>query len=97
MVKNGQKRCGTEVKLNKKDGRVMVRVMDSGKGISKAERSRLFKKFVRLDNSLKRASGGAGLGLYIAKALAERNGGELKLEESTTRGSVFCLALPLLD
>lgn len=97
LIDNGIKftnKGSVEVKLSKKDGQILIRVEDSGSGIPKAERSRLFRKFVRLDNSLKRSSGGAGLGLYIAKALAERNGGELALESSTARGSVFCLSLP---
>ena len=97
LVDNGIKftdKGAVEVKLGKKDGKIQVLVIDSGKGISKAERGRLFKKFVRLDNSLKRSAGGAGLGLYIARALAERNGGSLDLESSTKEGSTFSLVLP---
>ncbi|MDQ5913888.1 MAG: hypothetical protein QG623_507 [Patescibacteria group bacterium] len=100
LIDNGIKftdKGGVEVKLGKKAGKIQVLVIDSGKGITKAERVRLFKKFVRLDNSLKRSAGGAGLGLYIARALAERNGGSLDLESSGKDGSTFSLLLPLVD
>jgi two-component system phosphate regulon sensor histidine kinase PhoR len=82
------------IKLSKKGSDVLIKVIDSGKGISESEEKRLFRKFVRLDNSLKRDSGGTGLGLYIAKALAERNSGSLELESSSKNGSTFCLKLP---
>ena len=84
-----------KISLSKEKGSVVVRIADSGRGISKEEEPRLFKKFVRLDNSLKRDVGGTGLGLYIAKSLAERNGGELILEKSSKTGSTFKLSLPI--
>jgi signal transduction histidine kinase len=83
-----------EIKLKLNARNIEIRVIDSGKGIRKDEEKRLFKKFVRLDNSLKREVGGTGLGLYIAKALAERNGGNLSLESSSEKGSTFTLVLP---
>lgn len=97
LIDNGikfTKKGSVEVEVGKKTTGVVIRVVDSGQGISKVEEKRLFRKFIRLDNSLKREVGGAGLGLYIAKALAARNGGELKLEESSKKGSVFRLTLP---
>jgi PAS domain S-box-containing protein len=77
-----------------KTSSVVIYIKDTGEGISKEDQNRLFRKFVRLDNSLKRESGGTGLGLYIAKALAERNGGSLVLENSSNKGSTFSLTLP---
>ncbi len=74
---------------------VLLSVTDTGTGIETADRKRLFKKFARLDNSLTREIGGTGLGLYIAQSLAERNNGEVMLEHSTKKGSVFTLKLPL--
>lgn len=97
LIDNGikfTKKGSVAVEVTKKGSGVAVRVVDSGKGISKVEEKRLFRKFIRLDNSLKREVGGAGLGLYIAKALAQRNGGELILEQSSKKGSVFNLTLP---
>ena len=73
---------------------VLLSVVDTGAGINLEDRKKLFKKFDRLDNSLTREVGGTGLGLYIAQSLAERNGGEVMLEHSTKKGSVFTLKLP---
>lgn len=101
LVDNGIKfteKGSVEVKIAKKNSeKIEVLVKDSGKGIPKDERARLFRKFVRLDNSLKRSAGGVGLGLYIAKALAERNGGLVELESSSKSGSTFSLTLPFTD
>ncbi len=98
LVDNGIKfteKGFVKLSLAKSGKDVVIRVEDSGRGIAKKEVDRLFKKFVRLDNSLKRDLGGTGLGLYIARALAERNGGDLSLEESSKTGSTFKLKLPL--
>ena len=69
-----------------------VRVIDSGVGIPVADVTRIFDRFVQLDPS--RRSEGAGLGLTIAKWIAEAHGGSLTVESSTPRGTTFCLALP---
>ncbi len=74
---------------------VVISVEDSGMGIASEDRRKLFKKFARLDNKLTREVGGTGLGLYIAQSLAQRNGGEVMLEHSTSKGSIFSLKLPL--
>ncbi len=98
LIDNGikfTKKGSVQISVATKNNKVVINVADSGKGISKTEEKRLFRKFIRLDNSLKREVGGAGLGLYIAKALAERNGGELTLKESNSKGSVFSLVLPV--
>lgn len=70
-------------------------IEDSGMGIPADDRKKLFKKFARLDNKLTREVGGTGLGLYIAQSLAKRNGGEVLLEHSSPKGSIFSLKLPL--
>lgn len=83
------------VELKQNTKWVIVSVEDSGMGIPPEDRNKLFKKFVRLDNKLTREIGGTGLGLYIAQSLAKRNGGEVLLEHSTSKGSVFSLKLPI--
>lgn len=83
------------VEIKPHHGWIVISVEDSGLGIASEDRRKLFKKFVRLDNKLTREVGGTGLGLYIAQSLAKRNGGEVILEHSTSKGSVFSLKLPL--
>lgn len=69
-----------------------VRVADHGAGVPASEQARLFAPFYRASNS--RDIPGTGLGLHISKRLAERQGGRLWLEASSTAGSVFALDLP---
>jgi two-component system OmpR family sensor kinase len=70
-----------------------VRIVDSGPGIPTADRERIFERFVRLDAS-GRAPDGAGLGLPIARAIAEAHGGTLVVAHSDASGSTFRLRLP---
>lgn len=72
---------------------VELAVTDSGPGIPEADRDRVFARFVRLDPS--RGREGAGLGLPIARAIAEAHGGTLSLARSDTSGSTFLVCLPL--
>lgn len=70
---------------------VRIRVADSGPGIPEADRARIFDRFVRLDEA--RSRRGAGLGLPIARWIAEVHGGTLVLESSGPSGSTFCATL----
>ena len=57
-----------------------------------ADRDRIFDRFVQLDPS--RRAQGTGLGLTIAKWIAEAHDGSLSLESSGPGGSIFCVVLP---
>jgi signal transduction histidine kinase len=72
---------------------VYVRVKDEGAGIPERDRARIFDRFVQLDAA--RRSEGAGLGLPIARWIAEAHGGTLELEESGAAGTTFRVLLPL--
>ena len=65
---------------------------DTGPGIPAADRERVFERFVRLDPA--RGAGGAGLGLAIARWVAEAHGGTLQIESSGPEGTVFGASLP---
>ena len=71
-------------------GAVEVLVEDQGSGIPLCEQERVFEAFARLD----RERPGAGLGLSIARELAEAQGGRLSLTSEPGRGSTFVLKLP---
>ena len=71
-----------------------VVVADTGPGIADADRDRIFGRLVRLQQARDRDSGGAGLGLPLARALARAHSGELVAEPSTA-GARFCLTLPV--
>ncbi|MFB8271080.1 ATP-binding protein [Streptomyces sp. NPDC055955] len=73
----------------------VVEVGDDGAGVPKAERERIFERFVRLDDARARDDGGAGLGLAIARDVAVRHGGALTARSSPAGGALFELRLPV--
>ena len=81
------------VTLGEHDGTAVVTVADDGPGIPVEERERVFERFTRLDDA-RSADGGAGLGLAIAREIAERHGGSLALTGSGS-GARFVLRLPI--
>ncbi|MFN7974231.1 MAG: ATP-binding protein [Acidobacteriota bacterium] len=74
--------------------RVEVLVRDHGPGVPPAERERIFEPFYRLDPSRSRESGGAGLGLAIARRIALRHGGTLTVGDALGGGALFALSVP---
>jgi heavy metal sensor kinase len=80
------------VSISRLRERVELRVADTGPGIPLEDRERVFQRFVRLDPS--RAAGGAGLGLAIARWVAEAHGGRVEVLSSGPEGTVFAANLP---
>ena len=82
--------------LDKSERNATIRfsVRDTGVGISQEAQSRIFNAFEQADSSQSRRFGGTGLGTTIAKALAERLGGEIGLESNEGQGSHFWVDLP---
>jgi signal transduction histidine kinase len=68
---------------------VLVQVLDRGPGIPAQLRERAFEKFARLDPN----SGGAGLGLFLARGLARAMGGEVSLADRDDGGTAVCITL----
>src|SRR5579883_55423 len=75
-------------------GRVAIEIQDQGPGIPPEDQSKVFDRFYRVDKARWRESGGAGLGLAIAKWAVEAHGGVIILESEVNRGCVFRVALP---
>ena len=70
-------------------------VEDSGIGIPSDKLEMIFDQFVQADSSVNRRYGGTGLGLAITRALTSLMGGEIKVESTPGKGSVFTVTLPL--
>jgi len=70
-------------------------VRDTGIGISADRLELMFTAFAQADNTISRRYGGTGLGLPIARSLAERMGGTLQVQSQEGQGSLFSLQLPL--
>ncbi len=77
------------------DGRFTMSVEDTGIGIPVDQVGKVFEKFGQAHTATRPAVGGAGLGLSIAKSLAELLGGKLTVESKEGRGSTFSLILPV--
>jgi heavy metal sensor kinase len=81
------------VVVNSDAGPATIAVSDTGPGIPPGDRERVFERFVRLDRA-RSATSGAGLGLPIARWIAEQHGGALTVEENVMGGCVFVVRLP---
>jgi heavy metal sensor kinase len=75
--------------------RLLVELRDSGIGIGAADLPHIFERFYRADKSRNRDSGGAGLGLSLAKWIADVHQGDISVESTVDRGSLFRVELPL--
>ncbi len=73
---------------------VVVSVSDEGPGIAAADLPRVFDRFYRADSDLTKRAKGAGLGLYLAKAVVEAHGGRLWAESTPGKGTTFSFSLP---
>ena len=76
----------------KPDGSIAFEVEDTGEGIAPEHLSRIFEKFYRVPGS--KSSGGAGLGLAIAREIVEAHGGQIDAESQPGRGATFAFTLP---
>jgi signal transduction histidine kinase len=92
-VQHSPKDGTVSVDVSPNGSRVYVRVADSGTGIAESDRARIFERFVQLDPS--RRAEGTGLGLPIARWIAEVHQGSLSVESTGPTGSTFCVVLPI--
>jgi signal transduction histidine kinase len=98
LIDNAERHAEATVTLAvyRESGKAVLTVTDDGEGIAPEYRDLVFQRFARLDASRKRDSSGTGLGLPIAREVAEQHGGSLVIENSP-RGARFVLRLPLSD
>ena len=69
-------------------------VKDTGMGISIRDQEQIFERFQRVGDPLSPATPGAGLGLYICRAIVEAHGGHIWVESTLHQGSTFSFSLP---
>lgn len=88
---------GGKVKLTlaQIDHEAVIQVQDTGIGIAAAEQLRIFDRFYRVNSDRSRQTGGAGLGLAIAQAIAQAHQGKIQVQSDAGKGSVFSVHLPL--
>jgi two-component system sensor histidine kinase VicK len=83
------------ISLKENNNKIEVSIKDSGMGISKENRERLFTKFFRSAEALKIETSGSGLGLFIAKNIIEAHKGQIWMKSKEGRGSTFYFTLPI--
>ncbi len=83
------------VELTLEGGNAVLRVMDEGIGIKQEDVQYIFERFYRVDKARSRAAGGFGLGLSIARWIAEKHGGSITAAPRSGKGSVFTVRMPL--
>ncbi|GAC1322612.1 MAG: hypothetical protein NVSMB22_09560 [Chloroflexota bacterium] len=81
------------VEVGRENGHVRVAVADTGEGISLDDQRHIFDQFYRGEKSRSRESGGAGLGLAIARAIVEAHHGSIEVESSPGHGARFVVTL----
>ncbi len=84
-----------ELSLTVADGEARLAVRDSGPGIAPEEIEHIFERFYRLDRARGRHTGGAGLGLAIARWIGQAHGGRIAVESTLGQGSTFIVILPI--
>jgi signal transduction histidine kinase len=80
-----------------RSGFAEIAVTDSGVGIPRKDRNRVFERFYRVDQSRASGTGGTGLGLAIVKHVASNHGGSVAVWSEEGLGSTFTLRIPLVS
>jgi len=83
-----------ELAAQRSGERVTVTVTDTGIGIPRSDRSKIFERFYRVDKARSRETGGTGLGLSIVRHSIELHGGTVEVESTEGSGSKFTVVLP---
>jgi signal transduction histidine kinase len=100
ILDNATRHARSRVTLSVLDvppGLVHIEIADDGPGIAPEQRERVFDRFVRLEAGRDRASGSSGLGLAIAKEIADAHGGSITVDEAPLGGAHVRITLPRLS
>ena len=85
------------VSLGRDEENAVLRFEDTGVGIPPHSISHVFERFYRVDKARSRKSGGSGLGLAIVRSMVRRNGGDIHVESTIGKGTVFTVTFPYFD
>ena len=90
--------AGGEVRLNlaRRAKHILLQIEDTGMGIPKKDLPRIFARFYRVNSDRSRHSGGSGLGLSLAQAIAQAHQGTIQVKSQLGQGSTFTIFFPLV-
>lgn len=83
------------ITLSKKESELWIAIQDFGVGIDPAYQHQIFDRFYQAGGSKDRAFPGLGIGLYLAKIIADKHRGQIEVKSALNQGSTFTLRLPL--
>lgn len=83
------------ITVTEEEKRLIIRVSDTGCGVPEQYRESIFQPFFRVDKSRSRENGGVGLGLSLVWEIVTLHGGEVRVEESSEKGTTIDVKLPL--
>ena len=84
-----------KIRLKKTKKNIHFEVEDEGVGIPKEDQKYIFDKFFRASNAMKYQTQGSGLGLFIAKSVADKMKGEIGFKSKESKGSTFWVKIPI--
>jgi two-component system cell cycle sensor histidine kinase/response regulator CckA len=94
-VKYSKERTEIILRTEIRPEEVLVSISDHGMGITATELTKIFDRFYRIEERLKKDPGGLGLGLSLCKSLVEAHGGKIWVESEVDKGSTFYFTIPL--
>jgi signal transduction histidine kinase len=95
-IKYSPEKAKVTISAGKSDGNVFISIGDQGPGIDKKDLPHIFDRFYRADNTRSKNSvSGYGLGLSIAKQIAEMHHGSISVQSKAKKGTVFTVKLPV--
>lgn len=100
LLENGEKYSSdapVTVTLHREKHKALLSFRDEGIGIPDTEKGRIFDKFYRVGSEETRRSKGTGLGLFIAKHIAEAHQGKISVKNNLPKGSIFEVSFPLIS
>lgn len=83
------------INISVEGGKLVWKITDQGAGIPPKDQKRIFEKFFRSDHALRYQTEGSGVGLFIAKSIIKKSGGEVGFASSLDQGSMFWFTLPI--
>ena len=90
----GEGGCVT-VRTKTEGGSCVIEIEDNGPGIPDDEKTKIFDRFYRLDDSRARDTGGTGLGLAISREAILMHNGNIEVTDAPEKGSIFIITLPI--
>lgn len=93
-IKYSDEGSSVKVEAVRRDGDIVIEVIDSGCGIDKKHIPRVFERFYRVDKARSRKLGGTGLGLAIVKHIVQVHDGHVTVDSTPGKGSAFTIHLP---